>query len=259
LFHERFKLAFKKNTLLLLTVIVGVSWISYFARTNFIQFVILFMALKGYFRITRRSLTVIASLVVFVLVGYSAILSVNPRRNGPGIEALLYKIKIAPTEPFKTKINVDDWKDFNDNYRSYENIHTVRQMRGHGADAVVFGEGLGSRVDLKKKVFLGDMYLRFISILHNGYMTVFLKSGLIGVFIYLYWIVLLFKQKRSKLPVINTINLLMIGTGIFLIFSNWVFMGVYNLLDNKSLLIGFILCYSETIIRRETAETHVNG
>jgi len=102
---------------------------------------------------------------------------------------------------------------------------------------------LGSKVDLKQEIWLDDMFLRYISILHNGFMTVFLKSGLLGIFIYLYSIFLLFKQKKSDIPIIQNINLLLLGTGVFLIFSNWVFLGVYNKSDNKSLLIGLLFCY----------------
>ncbi|MBC8883674.1 hypothetical protein H9X57_10765 [Flavobacterium piscinae] len=107
--------------------------------------------MKGYFVPNRRNATILFSLVLAGLVAYSAILYYNPKRNGKGIEAFLYKVKIAPTEPFKTKINTEDYKDFNDNYRSVENINTYRQMRNDGAFSVLFGKGLGSKVDLKKK------------------------------------------------------------------------------------------------------------
>jgi hypothetical protein len=208
--------------------------------------------MKGYFKINRTSIMVISSLLAFTIVGYSAILYVNPKRNGPGIEALLYKIKIAPIEPFKTKIDVDDWKDFNDNYRSYENIHTVKQVTSRGPASIAFGQGMGSRIDLKREVWLREM-LRYISILHNGFMTVFLKSGLLGIAIYLYSIFLLFRQKKSNIAIVKNINLLLVGTGIFLIFSNWVFSGLYNLLDNKSMLIGLLFCYKEMTIKRQNS------
>lgn len=245
IFHDRFDLSFTRKNRLLFTYIIGFSAFMYLARTNFLQFFILFFAMKGYFRITPRSVVVVSASLLVVVLAYSAIVVSNPKRNGPGMEAFLYKIKIAPTEPFKTKIDVDDWRDFNDNYRSYENINTVRQMTAHGTTAVLFGEGIGSRVDLKKEVMLGDMMLRYISILHNGFMTVFLKSGLAGVFIYLYSIYLLIRPRKSKKPLLRQVNLLLVGTGIFLILSNWVFMGVYNLLDSKSILIGFLLCYKQ--------------
>lgn len=110
-------------------IILTLSSLFYLSRTNFIQFAILFMALKGYFTINRRTLTILASVFLSSMLFYSAVLYVNPKRNGAGLEAFLYKIKIAPTEPFKSKVNKEDYKDFNDNYRSVENILTVNQMR----------------------------------------------------------------------------------------------------------------------------------
>jgi hypothetical protein len=250
LFHRKFPLGISTNKIRIFTVLVGVSALLYFARTNFIQLVIMVLALKGYFKITKKSVTVIASVLLLVVVGYSAILSYNPKRNGPGIEAMLYKIKLAPIEAFKTKIDAEDWKDFNDNYRSYENIHTVQQLSSKGVPTQLFGQGIGSRVDLKREVWLGDMMLRYISFLHNGFMTVFLKSGIIGVLIYLYFIYLVIRQKSSAIPLNNEINLLLIGMGIFLIFSNWVFMGVYNLLDSKSIVIGFLISYKALTVQK---------
>ncbi len=258
LFHDKFEIGLTTKRLRLLTLIIGFSSFMYLARTNFIQFVILFVAMKGYFKINKTSIIVVSSLISFVIIGYSTILYINPKRNGPGIEALLYKIKIAPNEAFKTKIDRDDWKDFNDNYRAYENITTVTQITRSGISSILFGEGLGSKIDLKQELQLGDMKLRYISILHNGFMTVFLKSGLLGIAIYLYSIYLLFKQKKSKIPIIQNINLLLVGTGVFLIFSNWVFMGVYNKLDNKSILIGLLFCYIEMKNQKNLSTPELN-
>ena len=243
LFHDKFPLGISKSSIRIFSLLVAVSALFYFARTNFIQFIIMYLALKGYFKITRKSVAILASVLLLILIGYSAILSYNPKRNGPGIEAMLYKIKLAPIEAFKTKIDADDWKDFNDNYRSYENIHTVQQLSAKGAPTVLFGQGIGSRVDLKREVYLWDMNLRYISILHNGYMTVFLKAGLVGVLIYLYFILLVLRTKKSNIQINQEINILLLGMGVFLIFSTWVFTGVYNLLDSKSIVIGFLISY----------------
>ena len=254
IFHKKFELGFSKKNVFIYSLLIGLSAFMYFARTNFIQFVILFIGMKGYFSINRTSVIILASVIGFTLVGYSTILYINPKRNGPGIETLLYKIKIAPREAFKTKIDVDDWRDFNDNYRSYENIRTVKQVTSHGTVTTIFGEGFGSRIDLKKKIWLRD-FLRYISILHNGFMTVFLKSGLLGIVIYLSSIFVLFRQRKSNIPIVKAINLLLVSTGIFLIFSNWVFSGLYNLLDNKSVLIAILICYKEITIRNHSDAT----
>lgn len=252
IFYRKFELQFTPERRRLLMFIIGFSATMYFARTNFIQFILLFLALKGYFKINVNSIMIVSSVIIFSVIAYSTILYINPKRNGPGIETLLYKIKIAPVEAFKTKIDKSNWKDLNDNYRSFENITTVKQVISKGRYAIMFGEGLGSQVDLKQEIWLDDLYLRYISILHNGFMTVFLKSGLLGIFIYLYSIFLLFKQNKSDVPIIQNINLLLIGTGVFLIFSNWVFLGVYNKSDNKSILIGLLLCYKAIYWKTES-------
>lgn len=248
LFHDKFELDLTKKQIRYFSWIVALSAFLYMARTNFVQFLILFLAMKGYFKINRTSLMAIAVAVGFVAIGYSAILYINPKRNGPGIEALLYKIKVAPVEPFKTKIDVDNWKDLNDNYRSYENIRTVKQVTRSGSKATYFGLGMGSRIDLKREIWLREN-LRYISILHNGFMTVFLKSGLVGVLLSLASILMLIRQRKSSVPILRNINLLLVGTGIFMLFSNWVFMGFYNLIDSKSILIGLLICFKEMVVK----------
>jgi O-antigen ligase len=95
------------------------------------------------------------------------------------------------------------------------------------------------------------MELRYISILHNGYMTVLLKTGLFGLVIYLYSIFFFFKRKTYFDLNLTNIQTLFIGTGVFLIMSNWVFMGFYNLIDTKSLLIGFLFAYKNELIKKE--------
>jgi len=247
LFHKDFQLDYSKKTLRILTVLVGFSAFMYLARTNFIQFIILYLAVKGYFVINKKSLVIISSILITSVVGYLIVVSTNPRRGAEGFEGFLYKIKVAPMEPFKTKINREDYKDFNDNYRSYENILTVRQVTREGAIPTIFGKGIGSQIDLKQEVWLGDMNLRYISILHNGFMIVFLKSGLLGIFIYLFTIIYFFRKSKTDLPIVSNINLLFLGTGVFLFVSNWVFLGFYNLTETKSILIGFLIAYRAKI------------
>jgi hypothetical protein len=206
--------------------------------------------MKGYFVVNKRSITVLSSVILFVILGYTAVYQSNPQRSGKGIESFLYKIKNAPIEPFKTKIDQDDWKDFNDNYRSFENIITVKQVSSEGSSGVLFGKGLGATINLGREVMTNDEeFIQYIPILHNGFATVFLKSGLFGVSFLIIFMYLLGKPKQSNLYSVQNLNLLLIGSAIFLIISNWVFMGVYLKLDNKSILLGFVICYREILIK----------
>jgi hypothetical protein len=252
-FKNQLKLILSKKRYTLFLVILSLSSFFYLARTNFIQFIILVLALKGFFILNKRALKVIFTIITFSIIAYTSIYYYNPMRNGKGIDEFLYKIKIAPTEAFSTKINRENWKQFNDNYRSYENIRTVQQLSHN--NSLFFGEGIGSQVDLKQKTYLGDMELRFISFLHNGYMTILLKTGFLGLLIYLSSILFFFKRNLSRNNELKNVNYFFIGTGIFLIFSNWVFMGIYNLEDTKSLFIGFMFAYKNDLqIRFNTSK-----
>lgn len=244
-FHKEFQINFSKKTYYSLIAIIGFSTFMYLSRTNFIQFVVLYLGVKGYFVLNRRALIAVTSVVAVTLILYSVVLLINPKRTGSSVEEFLYKIKVAPTEPFKTKVNVADYKDFNVNYRSVEILYTLKQVRLRGPQAMILGSGLGSQVDLKQIVHLGDMDLRYISVLHNGFMTTYLKSGIIGVIILLFSIYLLFNQRKSVLPLNQHINYLLVGTSVFLIVSNWVLMGYYFTQDSKSIIVGLLFAFKE--------------
>jgi hypothetical protein len=247
LFAKELGVTLSQRQFYIFLTLLGFSSLLYLSRTNFIQFVILFFAIKGLFVPSKKRLIGLVSFLLAGLLFYSAILYYNPKRNAKGIEAFLYKVKIAPTEPFKTKVNKEDYIDFNDNYRSVENIHTLRQMRTEGNFTILFGKGLGSTVDLNRKVWLGDSELRHISVLHNGFMTIYLKSGIVGVFILLVTILLLFRFQKVTNPIGQRINYLLTGTAIFLLISYWVFMGFYFKADTKAILIGLLLAYAERL------------
>lgn len=245
LFHQQFQLNFSKQKTRIFIGVLALSSFFYLARTNFIQFVILFMAMKGWLVLNKRSLTIFSTLLFFSVLSYTVIYNYNPKRGGNSFDEFLYKIKLIPLEAFATKINRNDWKDFHDHYRSYENVRTVEQLSHN--NNLLFGEGMGSQVDLKQKVFLGDMELRHISILHNGYMTVFLKSGIPGLLLLFGSIFFFFQKFNSYNELDLKINVLFLGTGVFLIFSYWVFMGFYNLIDTKTLLIGYLFAFKNNI------------
>jgi hypothetical protein len=210
------------------------------------------MAMKGYFKLTKRAVKTVAVFVLVLGIGYTIVYNTHPTRNGKGLEALLYKIKNAPIEPFKTKVNKDDYEDFNDNYRSFENITTVRQVCLEGYFGILFGKGLGSTIDIGRKMWTNDeTFVRHEPIVHNAFMTVFLKSGLLGVFLLIVFLYQMFPKRKSDIAIVNQVNLILIGTAVFLIVANWVLLGLFLKLDNKAVLIGFLLCYKELVIKHQ--------
>lgn len=252
MFSRKFGLTYTRKQRMYYLVLIAVSSFLYLSRTNFIQFAILLIGMMGYFVLNRRALSILTTFIIAAVLGYTAISLSNPRRNGKGMEAFLYKIKIAPVEAFKTKINKENWQDFNDNFRSYENILVLRQVSTEGTQAVISGKGLGSSIDLgmKYKTNDGEDIIRE-PFVHNGYLTVYLKSGILGVFLVVLTIFSLFKKSHSRNVIALSINRLLVATGIFLVFSYWVFLGLYFRADSKAILIGFLIAMMDYFSRRE--------
>lgn len=247
-FSNSFQIRLTQKQKLTYILIVGISVFSYLSRTNFLQLILLFLAIKGYFILTTRSIKVISLTVIISLIGYFAIYNYNPKRKGSFVDEFLYKVKIIPIEAFKTKINQEDWKDFNDNFRSFENIKTFNQITYGGIQPVLTGNGLGSTVDIGRKMYTNDgTIVRYYPALHNAFSTVLLKSGMIGVLFYLLSIFIIFNKIKTNSKEIFYLNNLIKGAAIFLLLSSWVFMGFYLKLDNKSILIGLLIGYREML------------
>lgn len=246
IFHKRFELNISRQKIWFIIIILGFSSLFYLSRSNFIQFAVLIFAIKGYFQINKKTIVVIVTLILTTIIGYTIIYNMHLTRNGRGIEALLFKIKNAPIEAFKTKINKEDYEDFNDNYRSFENITVVRQVSEDGKLSVVFGKGIGASIDLGARVLSNDgEYVTHENIVHNAYMTVFLKSGLVGLFFMICFLFIIMKKRNSNSNIVVQTNLLIFGSGIYLLFASWVLLGLYLKIDNKSIIIGFLLGFVE--------------
>lgn len=248
LFYKKFQLQFNKRQRLIYLASLVLSCLFYFARINIIEFFILLVALSGYFKFTKKAISRLIAIGIVLIIGYAAVYYSNPNRNAKGFEAFLYKVKIAPIEPFKAKIDKSDWKDFNDNYRSYENILTLRQVKEAGLPAIIFGKGAGSTIKLGRKVKTNDgEFVTNVPILHNSYITIYLKSGLLGVLLMLVFLYLILKHNSAftNSEQIKTYQKLILGTVLFLILSNWVFMGVYFKVDNKIVIIGILYALRE--------------
>ncbi|WP_291274871.1 hypothetical protein [Flavobacterium sp.] len=247
-FSNSFQIRLTQKQKLTYILIVGISVFSYLSRTNFLQLILLFLAIKGYFILTARSIKVISLTVIISLIGYFAVYNYNPKRKGSFVDEFLYKVKIIPIEAFKTKINQEDWKDFNDNFRSFENIKTFNQITYGGIQPILTGNGLGSTVDIGRRMQTNDgTIVRYYPALHNAFSTVLLKSGIIGVFFYLLSIFIVFNKIKTNSKEIFYLNNLIKGSAIFLLLSSWVFMGFYLKLDSKSILIGLLIGYREVL------------
>ena len=219
------------------------SSILYFSRTMIIGAVILILSIKFYTVITKKSLKILGGLIVCILLLYAYLFSVKIERNKPGVEAFLYKIKIAPSEIFKTKIDRENHKDLWDHWRGYEAKRAFDLMNSHPMNYVV-GCGHGSQVNLKFLAPLGGNKkgMKYISELHNGYIYILYKTGIVGMLFYLYLLYLLYKKIYKNR---GMASVFISAIGLFYFFSTLIITGIYNANDTIIFILGALLFFNK--------------
>ncbi|MGV0845920.1 hypothetical protein ACTS9T_04920 [Empedobacter falsenii] len=254
LFHKKFGLKFSLQKRLILLTIISISLCLYLARTNLIQMFIVCCGLLGLFQLNRFKIITLTCLIIIGAFGYKIIYDMNPSRGATGFENFLYKIKNAPKEIYDPYVVNDNSPRFHDNFRSYETKITILQVLNKDESGIWLGSGFGSSVNYGSLMWTNDgTQVRHAPILHNGFTTIFLKTGILGLIIYTSSILYLtFMKKKTAIPKLDAIKLLINSTGIFLFVSSLVFLGFYLKLDNKSLFVGGLLAYYEILKNAKT-------
>jgi len=215
--------------------IMLLSSLLYFSRTMFVIAGIMWLTMKGYTKVTAKGLKVIAIVLTMTGLLYSYLFSANIKRDGKGFEGFLYKIKNAPEEIFTFNIDREDHADLWDHWRGYEAKRALDLMH-QNPSSYIFGTGHGSLVDLKFYApITGEKKgIRFISDLHNGYIYIFYKTGVIGLAIYLFlllrWYAYIYKRD-------NLMNILISAGGLIFLMTTVMISGLYN---NKDIIIFII-------------------
>ena len=260
IFRKKLNLNFSAKKAWIFGLIIGGSLALYLARTNMIQLFIIACGMFGLFEISKKKIVLFLSLILISGLGYKVIYDINPSRKGTGMEAFLYKIKNAPIEIYDPYVVNDNSPRFHDNFRSYETKITLLQILNKKDGGVWFGNGFGATVNYGRQIQTNDgTKVKYSPILHNGFTTVFLKTGILGLIIYTIGLLYLsFLGKKTNDKYLNNIKLLINSTGIFLFISTLVFLGFYLKLDNKSLFVGGLLAYYEIIKKEKNAQNNIH-
>lgn len=221
------------------------SCILYFSRTMLIVAFILYASVNGYSRLTVKSIKIIGVFLLCVGLMYAYLFSIKIDRRAEGLENFLFKIKNAPEELFVTKINRNDHKDLWDHWRGYEAKRALELMKKQPSSYVV-GTGQGSLVNLKFKAPLtsdGSKGLKYISELHNGYIYIFYKTGIIGLVILLSFLFSIYNTINKK-EWKNKMDAVFISAiGIIFLFSTLTITGIYNSRDIIIFILGALLFF----------------
>ena len=224
--------------------ILFVSIFLYFSRTMLGMIIILGFSFYGLAKLTTKSIKIAGVLLVFLFLFYGYLGTIKLERNSKGIEALLYKIKIAPGEVFNAKVNRDDHRKLWDHWRAYEAKRAINLME-ENPTSFIFGTGYGSLVNLKFKAPLGENGMRYISVLHNGYVFVFYKTGILGIFFYFLFLINLYLRvyHYSEDKKIIFFKILISTIGIYFLFTSIIITGIYIPQDSILFILGGALFF----------------
>ena len=228
---------------------IGISIILYFSRTMIIGFIIIMGTFYGYTQLTKQRSTILAIGVIGIVSFIFALQHMDIKREVNGEMTFLYKLKMIPEEVFNPQVNTKDHRKLWDRWRAYEANQAISQVIEKGPFAILFGKGFGSTVDLGFHVNLGGTEMRYIPITHNGYAYIFLKSGLIGLIFYLFWMIYLYRFQyiKSFSQEKKYTNLLISSFGLIYIFTSLIITGVYNVNEFYPVVLGGILALNDNI------------
>jgi hypothetical protein len=218
-----------------------------FSRTLALVFLVGAMAVGGFFsrRVVLRTLMLLLALLIAVL----AVRSVIDPASEAGRTTQLGKFGRVLDEVWITEAM--SRSEIDDNWRGYEAARAMGQWSAGGPPRWLFGEGMGALVDLGMFQTLTRSRAdarRFIPIMHNGYMTVLVKTGLVGIALYLAFLVRLYRvgRRAGTAPAadpMHRMGRLMQACAATLAVSTAVWFGTFHKFDllPVMLMIGFLL------------------
>lgn len=125
-------------------------------------------------------------------------------------------------------------QDINMQYRGYESFMALKGYTESDTKNWIFG-GLGKLIDLKTFVRLGeDTDFQFIPVLHNGWLYILVKTGLVGIIAYAaVFLSLIIVNWRKYVdtngpPIIRFFAALTVGCIISLLLTNYIVTAFFN-------------------------------
>lgn len=146
-----------------------------------------------------------------------------------------------------TPRNFATQRDLNAYWRSYESYRGLEALEREGPLALVVGQGLGMRLDLGMYQLLDGEYRRLVPVLHNGFLYLVLKCGVVGLVGHLAWMLASFvrawRATRDGRGELRLAGLLALGAVLVLLESTFFVGGAFNFRPAfpTLLLLGLVL------------------
>lgn len=226
------------------------SFILYFSRTMLLVLVLMVLGYRGYLKLNQKGVVALFLGLIFVSGFVLFLNQYEPSGKTSGIGTFLLKMKNSYNEVFQTidpyKIDKDKrslWKQ----WRAYEAKIAIIEIEKN--NAWLFGKNFGSKIDLGFEVFLQKKWVQYIPLIHNGFVYVLLKTGILGLIFYFIYILYLYfyYYTKNKKEEKNIYNKMLVACGFYIIVSSIVITGIFKPYDMSSLLVGGLFALNHRI------------
>lgn len=227
-----FPLKFGLGTLVLAVMFLSLS------RTMFLTAIVTWFGAAGTF--SNRARTVLSATILASVLMVS--IPMLPQYDPTNI-TFLGKVQNSISEI--GFVEDDDMTRVTTNWRGFESYKAYMAWLDGTLGEKVFGHGLGASVDIGFYYSLSDDYsVRFLPVLHNGYFMVLVKYGVLGLLLFIAFMVSPFflKAERSEPSVLFYQNI-GVTASVLLIITTVSITGPLNLskLDGITLMLGWAI------------------
>ncbi len=221
--------------------ILALSFLLYFSRTMIMVLALMLLAYYGYLKLNAKG--VIYLMVLSTLAAGFIIFLENyePTRDETVFDSFMWKMKNSYEEAFKP-IDVDktllDRRTLWGHWRAFEANLVYNEVDKQRDWA--FGKGFGSTVDIGFEIKLQGEWIRHLPMVHNGLAYVYLKTGIVGLFVYFMCLVILYSYFYKKGINKNEAfyNRMLASYAFYFLVSSMVITGIFRPYDMVTLLIG---------------------
>lgn len=232
-----------------------------YSRTEIFSLAIILLAVLGWVHFKNNRKTILVIFAAVTIAFMATWLSPESRHLGEHatiLDKFLFSFQELKIRDYYTM------RDINENWRGYETSRALASyMRGNPMQ-LLFGGGFGATVDLGFFMPLGEP-IRYLPVLHNGYMYLLVKTGPAGVVAYLW---LLFRMARVGTVMsrvehkeIKYCGHLIVGLGLAFLIDTYVVSGMFNktALLSSSVLLGALLAYASNVLADKEAREKLPG
>ena len=174
---------FPKHVSWIFIAILSITCIIAVSRTFLLIFIILIITGSGQLKFEKYFVMKFIFFILSISIATFFIINFQSADRSSFVGKLLYSANEVSIS------NYNNLSEINNNWRGFEAYKGLEQINRGTLLELFIGQGFGTSTPLGIEIKLGDEYFTEIPYFHNGYITLLIKTGIIGLFLYLIFII----------------------------------------------------------------------